>query len=536
MIAESGGVSHARETEDTLVQPARGSSLMTDGIGAAARQISTAGSALAAARTFLATGDLDKALRLWPLIRDAGSAAVAVCSDLAAALQAAGRSHDADLLLTDGAERHMHAPDLAFRWAALPGTVDEFGTSAQRWKALIERFPSDPVPVLEASRALRADHRPEEAEALVAAGLSRFVEHGELVKEYVMVAHDRGVWREAAERCVMARRVAPDSPDGWVFGVIASWHLGDLAAAEEIALSGTLLFPTDRNLAYGLAETAVRRGDWPSALKRWVAARRKFPLDRDIQAKLHESHMLAAEDPALVEEVAGYEFATADDRRMHGVMMACESLGGALSGCEFGAVQRAFGAEPLGLLRWTDFLPGDLASALEARFEGFSDEENLDIYVYGGTAHLEYGVRNRRFPCTMQTFIDANATPVDVATRAIARRMAYLQRKLIDDLTQGSKLLVYKITYDVLTEAELDRLHRAIRSYGPATLLYVRYADSMHPEGTVTLVRPGLMVGYIDHFRVTRDDRPLHVPVDAWARICDRAYGLWISGTAERPT
>jgi hypothetical protein len=43
--------------------------------------------------------------------------------------------------------------------------------------------------------------------------------------------------------------------------------------------------------------------------------------------------------------------------------------------CEFGMVQRRFGAEPLALPRWTDTPPDLLAAAFRARLKGVDEPQ-----------------------------------------------------------------------------------------------------------------------------------------------------------------
>ena len=63
------------------------------------------------------------------------------------------------------------------------------------------------------------------------------------------------------------------------------------------------------------------------------------------------------------------------------------------------------------------------------------------------------------------------------------------------------KIFVYRVTDRNLREEEIDSIWRAVRAYGDSTLLYVRYEDAEHPNGTVAIVKPGLMVGYMDRFK-----------------------------------
>lgn len=263
-----------------------------------------------------------------------------------------------------------------------------------------------------------------------------------------------------------------------------------------------------------LLSSAELRGDLPEALRLWTAARRRFPLDRVIQERLFQVRMRLVElDPDMARR-AESDPARPDDQGMHAIMMSFESLGGARFGCEFGGVQRAFGAEPLGLLRWVDIAPDDIINALEQRFAGVGQPEGIEIFTYRTGDNPEDGTRDLRYNMVMHTFVPEGAMSADKVLQNSCRRLQYLTRKIIDDLQSGTKIFVYKITYDNLTPGQLAQLHAAVRAYGAGTLLYVRYADAEHPDGTVTHVAPGLLVGYMDHFGASRDGKLLPLPVD----------------------
>jgi hypothetical protein len=84
-----------------------------------------------------------------------------------------------------------------------------------------------------------------------------------------------------------------------------------------------------------------------------------------------------------------------------------------------------------------------------------------------------------------------------------------------------------------LTAQEIDDLHTAMRAYGNNMLLYVRYEDEAHPNGTVEVERPGLMIGYMDRFKLSRTDHLSAAPPTAsWLTVCRNAYALWRSRNA----
>ncbi|HEY4041326.1 MAG TPA: WcbI family polysaccharide biosynthesis putative acetyltransferase, partial [Rhodopila sp.] len=107
--------------------------------------------------------------------------------------------------------------------------------------------------------------------------------------------------------------------------------------------------------------------------------------------------------------------------------------------------------------------------------------------------------------------------------------------KLIEDLEAGDKIFVYKNIQRNLTDAELVRLHAAVRKYGNSTLLYIRYADETHPNGTVEARAPGLLVGFIDHFAFSPEDKPLGSAHESLYAICQKAYRMYADQMPPEP-
>ena len=211
-----------------------------------------------------------------------------------------------------------------------------------------------------------------------------------------------------------------------------------------------------------------------------------------------------------------------DDPRF--VVMQFESLGGTGHGCEFGIFQRAFGAEPLGLLRWADLGHESLTSALRDRFGGVGEQANTEIFVPESDGRREWWSRDRRYWMAMRTFIDADEVLREQAETQILRRLCYLRDKLISDLEAGDKIFVYKNMMRNLTDSELAALYLAVRSYGDNTMLYLRYADEAFPVGSVAQIAPGLLAAAVERFSFSPDNENLGLPPhDAFLAICRRA-------------
>ena len=147
-----------------------------------------------------------------------------------------------------------------------------------------------------------------------------------------------------------------------------------------------------------------------------------------------------------------------------------ESLG---SGCEFGLLQRKFGIEPLGLLRWGNITPEGLISALEKRFEGIGNLETTVIKPIGEN----YSLMDRRYEMGMQTFISIATESAETLLPKLCKRQRYLARMLMEDMQEGRRILVYKME-SPMSRDQIDRLWRALNQYGKNALLLVKLADA----------------------------------------------------------
>jgi Flp pilus assembly protein TadD len=201
-----------------------------------------------------------------------------------------------------------------------------------------------------------------------------------------------------------------------------------------------------------------------------------------------------------------------------------ESLGGAGHGSEFGRFQFKHGLAELGLLGWADLGAELLIQALEQKFHGVGDPENTVIFRPDGSE--EWWIRDTRFWMATRSGIRAEGGNANQAAPAILDRLKRLRAALIQDLRDGRKIFVFRDMISDLTEATLSRLHAAVRSYGPSTLFYLRYADPEHAAGLVEVAAPNLLIGYVTHFGVSRDNRGLGEIDDVLLDLCRKAWAL----------
>jgi hypothetical protein len=185
-------------------------------------------------------------------------------------------------------------------------------------------------------------------------------------------------------------------------------------------------------------------------------------------------------------------------------------------------VQRRNGAEPLGLFRFASAPLPLLLNALAGRFDGMGAPERLAIEV--SPNGREYMVFERIFGFRYHAWVKVQEkTPEEVLEREV-RRLPFLARKLLADLAEGSKLFVFH-GMEPLSEAQAFGLSRAIRAYGPGTLLWVEQADADNPPGSVRRIGDGLLKGHMDRF--APGDNAYDISLACWTSLCTAALDLF---------
>jgi hypothetical protein len=190
--------------------------------------------------------------------------------------------------------------------------------------------------------------------------------------------------------------------------------------------------------------------------------------------------------------------------------------------CEFGLVQRRAGAEPLGLLRFaTSPLPALLAG-LEARFDGIGDPAWMDLTEVPfapGSNSREWIVRDRRFGFVFHTWVRTSEASRAEIGRQFSRRLAFLARKMVEDLEDAEKLFVYQ-DRKIAAPPEGEPLLRALRRYGDNRLLLV-----MADPACVGEIMPGpegLLLGFVGRLTETGTANRFDWP--DWSRLLRRVH------------
>ncbi|HXC30174.1 MAG TPA: tetratricopeptide repeat protein [Stellaceae bacterium] len=488
-------------------------------------------------------------------------------------------------------EYPLYMPDelAGAAWAAM--SRQDADEALRLWQALREHSPERPDGHIWPVQILWQRGRFDEAEALAARSITQFPDEPELLVQRAWIAAAQRNWARAAQRWKAVRIHAAERLEGYVWGARALWSLGKLDAAEALASEAVRRFPGDVNALSESCWIATAREDWPEALRRWTLMHEAEPQRIDAQARMiqslrmlgrnHECEVAAttslAEHPdepeLLIEHVwaavarEDWEAAAArlDAARAHekvarlvaeafaGVepqirasaaivaaqkasadkaaaakelMLKFESLG---ERCDFGAVQRHFGVEPLGLLRFAWTRLHCLLMALDDRFDAIGTVEDTGFEAYGDETVLRMRKYDLIFEPFRHTFVnEVKSEPVEkreVSHEQQRRRLLFLKDKLVRDLENAEKIWVFA-TGDAAASADTDvaKLFSALHAYGANSLLYVRVERDGHPAGTVEALGGGLYAGYFPGpVDFVAGEQP---PFELWRELCARTYQL----------
>ncbi len=486
---------------------------------------------LAVVSGFVATrrGDVVEAERAWSDVRTMLPGELAGWSGWATALIQAGRSAEAEPYLLEAVQRHPTEPTVAMDLARVAQDREDWVLAAERWQAVIARFGDQPQAHIELGWALALGGREAEARSCFEAALARFPDDPEVVVAPARAAQKQGDWREAERRWIEVTRRLPSMTVGYI-GIGESLREGGLLdrSAGHLRLAARR-FQGDVDVELQLAMTLSRQRNWSEALPIWEALRHRHPGHAGVQTGIREMLFQARQDqgadshsdarsgavPFEIPEILTRS--DAKDERTAAVgalLMQFESLGDT---CEFGIVQRRFGAEPLSLLRWSSMSPNSLVEALQAGFEGVGDPDQTLV----ADEHGEYITRDKRYHMFSHTFTPVQSEPMERFAKQQLRRMQYLRRKLLEDLGAAAKLFVFKSNEGV-SDAQLAAIYQALLRYSPENaLLCVRLQDAAHPSGTLDRISSRLWVGYLDRFST------VDISVDTWVGLCERTHAQY---------
>ena len=189
--------------------------------------------------------------------------------------------------------------------------------------------------------------------------------------------------------------------------------------------------------------------------------------------------------------------------------------------CEFGFAQRAFGAEPLDLLRWAATPISILIDLLNQRFEEIGAPQHIRVRA---APNGEYMVDHLRYRFTWHAFAQVGSVEPTLLHRRECMRLPRLAEMLVDELTEGSRICVIKGP-TILSAENVERVQEALRRYGNPELLFVTRQDDTNRAGTAIRRSQNLIQGFVEKFA-----DPAHVPATTdtmtWYRVCGQAVEL----------
>jgi hypothetical protein len=208
------------------------------------------------------------------------------------------------------------------------------------------------------------------------------------------------------------------------------------------------------------------------------------------------------------------------------LMSSFESIG---VDCEFGFVQRHFGIEPLGLLRFagTGFL-SNLLRLFETDFAGLGDPGSLtasardtEIYRPGDTPLVvnEYFIHDDKLIFSFHTWRGPADVSEEQSRAENETKLRFLKRKLLEELEDGEKIWLLKTTGGAEVY-EAFAFHSVINRKARNKLFWVTRSVEGRPSGSVEWLGRDILRGYSDH-----DHHDAQIfNADTWLQLCQNAW------------
>jgi tetratricopeptide (TPR) repeat protein len=466
--------------------------------------------------------------------------------NLARELRGLGKSKEAESIYCELLDRFPGNPKPALDYAMMAYARREWPEAIRRFQIVRARFPE----LVDGHRfvgdLLFGQKRFDEADAVFREAMLRFPDEPRLAISYAWSGHLKGdkigEWQEAGERWRLLVSRFPGEPLGYAkLGFVLTKYLGRIDEAEALLLTGMERFPDDITIACQYARAADYRQDWDEALRRWDALVARWPKDQSVLRERGETvarrGLIEISDPEGIaapavthQSIEGRSQVKTEEGNL---LLQFESLG---ENCEFGLVQRHFGIEPLGLLRWVSLAPESLCLALEERFVGLDDPQDLEVKLIGPEYHM-YG---NRYQMRMHTCIvksEYKGSPEQLREQ-LFRRLRYLKDKLLVDLRSAEKILVWQSGLgSKLSEETVYRMQHAVLNYGDNTLLIVRRHDDQSRPSAIKQRLPGLLVATLHQVdKLTGSDGKVRAcsPFDGWLTLCREALRVRFGALSSR--
>jgi len=389
------------------------------------------------------------------------------------------------------------------------------------WGILYNTGSTDSMVMLGYGRALRQAGRHDEADDILLGASRAYPEHAEIRANYAEVSVSRKDWKEAEKRWADVLRDHPGVPALWLMAALACMEAGSFERAEKLLGDAVKEEPERVDLWVYYAKLAERQGNWQTAVKRWDAALKLEPEEQNIRNSRGEA--IWEESAKRLERGEKSQTSATQENSVSGeddisllkqLAMRFEGLG---DNCEFGIVQRRFGAEPIGLFRFAAIGVKALVTLAEESFSSLGDPKYLKLSLTKGD---EYLVTDTRGLYHMHSFVRKGTVDEAKFLRQQITRLGYLKKKLIEDLSDAEKVFVYKASEERLSDNSLQLLRKALSRYGNIVLLGIRKVEPGHERGSLQVLDSHTLVGYAETL-YDGDESPIDLV--AWRSILQQA-------------
>jgi hypothetical protein len=198
------------------------------------------------------------------------------------------------------------------------------------------------------------------------------------------------------------------------------------------------------------------------------------------------------------------------------ILFGFESLG---RDCSLGAVQRFYGAEPLGLFRFSGIKIDSMLAAFKSQFKGIGSPEFTRLDLHTGR---EYYSRDIRYDMWSHTYVFENDVEFDRLYKQQCKKLTFLVRNIVEKLRDGEKIFVIHAIPEQISDDKLLDLLGEIRKFGRSPLLYLQPPTDLYPSGTVIVRDDGIISGYVPH--IPLDVSPTAVACEQWLSVLKAAH------------
>jgi tetratricopeptide (TPR) repeat protein len=337
----------------------------------------------------------------------------------------------------------------------------DFIAALSLWEEVLKKWPDRPVGYRGVIQCARETGNFYRANTVIQEALQRFPDDPFIIGESAITRERQGDWKVSA---ALWEKVVewPKAPPIWLrmYG-----HdllvLGRHDEVESLLTRWRARFPNYHGFLAVEGFLAEARQDWGEAAAIWDDYRKRFPNEMEGWAHYGQSqqarHLARLDqqldrradlpEPAVPEKVEVFQ-----DEETRVLLLGFESIG---ADCEFGLVQRRFGAEPLGMLRFNAVQFEGLMAAIAQRFDGMGDPGVTEMITL---SNGEYFIRDRRWGLGMHTFMFQGQVAADIVYPKFCRRIAFLKEKLLADFAEARKVFVFLSS--TLSLGDLQTLHR----------------------------------------------------------------------------